>query len=64
MVVRRRRRVVLDPGAGDELYVRVDDLRGYLVGLQEFESALLELRDGCWWRSHGGLWVVVDGVEE
>ena len=61
VVVGRRRGVVFDAGAGDELDVRVDDLRGYFVGLQEFEGALLEFGDGGWWGRHGG-WRVVVGV--
>jgi hypothetical protein len=60
-MVGRRRGVVFDAGAGDQLDVRVDDLGSNFVGLQEFEGALLEFGDGGWRRRHGG-WRVVVGV--
>ena len=52
--------VVFYAGAGDELDGRVDDLRGYLVGLQEFEGSLLEFGDGGWRGCHGSWRVAVE----
>jgi len=61
VVVGGRRGVIFDARTGDELDRRIDDLRCYLMGLQEFERALLELGDGGWRRCHGS-WRV--GVEK